>query len=120
MFDFFSGDWLTFDRTKKALSGAADGKTPEARLNSLVPVMADFHTQMEVLQIAWKLYSKDSSADVGTLFSCRNMIDANTRPKAKEDYHNNGEFLDKVTHAYVLTGKKSSHEGYHLRVVIAI
>ena len=106
---FFVGDWLSFDRAQKALSGVANGKKPEERLNGLLPVMADFHTQMETLAITWKLFNKDTSADVGTLFSCRNIISAPTTMNPRKQYYNNGDFMDKVTSAYVLSGRARSY-----------
>ena len=68
--------------------------------------MADFHTQMEVVQVAWAMLDKRSSGDVGTIFSCRNLIDASYNTSAKKDFHHNGDLLDKITHAYVILGKE--------------
>lgn len=86
----------------------ADGKTAEDRFDGLLATMADFHVQMEVLSLLYKLaYHEGSSQDIGSLYSCRNLINAKTTKKASKDYFNNGEFADKVTAAYVNLGNNN-------------
>lgn len=46
-----SGDYLTFERHKEAQSAMQDTRTPSSRLEGLIPKIADFHAQMEWMQV---------------------------------------------------------------------
>ena len=45
------GDYLTFERHKKAQSAMQDARTPSSRLEGLIPKIEDFHAQMEWMQV---------------------------------------------------------------------
>lgn len=48
-----SGDHLSFQLGKSAQESQADNRTAEDRLEGLIMVMGDFHTQMNLLDIAF-------------------------------------------------------------------
>lgn len=45
------GDYLTFERHKKAQSTLQDSRTPSERLMGLLPKFEEFHTQAEVNKV---------------------------------------------------------------------
>lgn len=84
----------------------ADGVTPRERYDGLVCVMADFHCQMEVLAMTWKvLLSMESGCDHGTLYCCRNILNATLTSEPRKEYFKNGSLMDKTTKAYAVLGK---------------
>ena len=84
----------------------ADGVTPRERYHGLVCVMADFHCQMEVLAMTWKvLLSMESGCDHGTLYCCRNILNATLTSEPRKEYFKNGSLMDKTTKAYAVLGK---------------
>ena len=84
----------------------ADGVTPSERYDGLVCVMADFHCQMEVLAMTWKvLLSMESGCDHGTLYCCRNILNATLTSEPRKEYFKNGSLMDKTTKAYAVLGK---------------
>lgn len=101
------GDWLSMKCGQKAQMAQADGLTPTDRKDGLVCIMADFHAQMALLRLIFKvLYNDKSSSDCGTLYACKNVINANNiTSEAGKDYYAGSELVDNVTKAYVITGK---------------
>lgn len=93
---------------QKAQMSQADGLTPSERQDGLVCIMADFHAQMALLRLIFKvLYDVDSSSDCGTLYACKNVINArNVTTNVGKDYHAGSELVNHVTQAYVISGEK--------------
>lgn len=90
---------------QRAQGAQADGESPAERKDGLVCVMADFHAQMEVVAIAWKVMFRQSSGDIGSLYSARNILNAvNVSSEPKKEYFRNGELLDKFTQSLVILG----------------
>ena len=48
---FFIGDYLTFERAKEASRGVRNGPTRDKQLYGLVPGVAEFHNQCEILKV---------------------------------------------------------------------
>lgn len=105
-FIFLQGDWLSFKRAQAALESVSNGGSSRERLEGMIPVMADFHIQMELIKIIWKVfYRSDSSRDIGSLVSCKNILhNTHVSNSAKEFYHNS-EFMEVITKAYTTMGE---------------
>ena len=91
---------------QRAQASQADGATPEERKDGLVCIMADFHAQLEIIFLAWKLlYDTSSSGDLGSLYSFRNILNArNVTGDATKTYYANDELMRTTTNAYLLLG----------------
>jgi hypothetical protein len=60
---------------------------------------------MEMCKLIFKaLYDTSSTTDLGTLYSCRNILDARNVTAATKDFYANEEFIDSVTTAYIIMG----------------
>lgn len=103
----YIGDWLSMKAGQRAQMAQADGETPSERRDGLVCIMADFHAQMALLRLIYKLlFDSKSSSDIGSLYSCKNLIDAkNVSGDAGKDFYPCAELVDNVTTAYVVIGK---------------
>lgn len=55
---FVAGDYLTFERGLQAINSQCDGTTSIDRLEGLVMSMADFHVQLNLLKLIYKLLFK--------------------------------------------------------------
>ena len=104
---FSAGAWLSFRVGQKAQASQANCDTPTERLDGLICVMADFHCQMELLTLMWKvLYNNSSNSDHGTLNNCKTLLNAvNITSEPKKDFYKHGALADKVTQAYVVMGE---------------
>ena len=52
------GDYLTFERGQQALHTQSDNILPEDRLEGLLMAMADFHVQINLLKMIYKMLFK--------------------------------------------------------------
>ena len=50
----FEGDYLSFERAMGVIGSQGDGRNKSERIDHLIPVMADFHVQMNFLKLIWK------------------------------------------------------------------
>lgn len=100
------GDYLTFERHKRAQELHADGNTPSNRLEGLIPNMEFFHLQAEWDVTVWKyLYKTNSQKDIGTLYAARNAINArNVTQDPRHNFYAAEELLNKYTESYLLSG----------------
>ena len=55
---FFIGDYLTFERGQQAMHTQSDNIRPEDRLEGLLMAMADFHVQINLLKLIYKMLFK--------------------------------------------------------------
>lgn len=100
------GDWLSFKRAQAGIESVQNGETASDRNESLFPVIADFHAQMEMVKLIFKtLYDTKSSKDIGSLYSCRNILDARNVTAECKDYYSNEQFIDTVTDSYAVLGE---------------
>ncbi|XP_060583148.1 uncharacterized protein LOC132739445, partial [Ruditapes philippinarum] len=100
------GDYLTFERHKKAQSTMQDSRTASERLEGLQAKFEEFHTQAEVNKVVWNLlYNTASAADIGTLYAARNAVDArNVTKDPGDNFYAASSLLDKYTEALVIAG----------------
>ena len=100
------GDYLTFERHKKAQELHADGRTPSKRLEGLIPNMEFFHLQAEWNLVIWKcLFKTTSHKDIGTLYAARNAVNArNVTQDPGNNFYAAQELLNKYTLGYILAG----------------
>lgn len=92
---------------QKAQMSQADGVTPAERKDGLVCIMADFHAQMALLRLIYKLlYDTKSSCDIGTLHACKNVISSgHFSANVGKDFYKCSELVNNVISAYIITGK---------------
>ena len=100
------GDYLTFERHKRAQELHHDGRTPSKRLEGLIPNMELFHFQAEWNVVIWKLlFRTNSQKDIGTLYAARNSIDArNVTKDPGSNFYAAEELLNKYTTGYLVAG----------------
>ena len=53
----FEGDYLTFERVKVAQTAKRNGRTPSKQLKGIVPRIAEFHNQAELMKVRLILLS---------------------------------------------------------------
>ena len=91
---------------QKAQMSQADGVTPAERKDGLVCIMVDFHAQMALLRLIYKLlYDTKSSGDIGTLHACKNVISSGHSLQMSEKTYKCSELVKNVISAYIITGK---------------
>ena len=47
-------DYLSFERAMVVMDSQGDCRNESERIDHLIPVMADFHEQMDFLKLIWK------------------------------------------------------------------
>eukprot|EP00731_Ephydatia_muelleri_P023069 Em0015g652a len=78
--------------------------SPLCTLSGLIPVVADWHTKVKLLEVIWRyFYSPSSQGDHGTLYQLRNKLNrCNVIKTPKNDVNACEDFLEIVTAGLVV------------------
>lgn len=68
--------------------------------------MADFHAQMELLKLIWKLhFDTDAPRFTAGLYACRNLLDTrNVTKDGAKSYYANMDLLETVMESFLVVG----------------
>ncbi|XP_077864340.1 LOW QUALITY PROTEIN: uncharacterized protein LOC144349697 [Saccoglossus kowalevskii] len=101
----FVGGQLTVERLRESLDSVCDGRTPTQRLEGIYPKLADWHALVAFYRVCWhKLYSTQSSFDIGTMNQLRNAVNRrNVCIDPGSDFNASKDFFDIYTEAHIIS-----------------
>ncbi|XP_071796288.1 uncharacterized protein [Asterias amurensis] len=100
-----AGDLLSCERESSCQEQQQNSDSPSSRFEGLMPVIADFHTYANFLEVIWKhLYDPSSSAEKGTLYNARNFLEArNVTKDPIRDINAASDLIESYTKSLVVT-----------------
>ncbi|KAL5489195.1 hypothetical protein EMCRGX_G018261 [Ephydatia muelleri] len=100
----FAGDQKTAARERGAQKAKVCAVSHTNRLAGLVPVVADWHTKVKLLEVIWKFfYFTCSGGDHGTLYQLRNKLNRTNVVKVpKKDVNACEDFVEIITSSLVI------------------
>ena len=99
----FGGDQLTAARARSALKAMSNATTATKRLEGIVPVVEDWHTQVCFLDVIWKyFFNPCSGREHATLYQLKNVINCTHVTKPKNDFNSCNDFFEIVMTGHIL------------------
>ena len=99
----FGGDQLTAARAHSALKAMSNATTATKRLEGIVPVVEDWHTQVCFLDVIWKyFFNPCSGREHATLYQLKNVINRTHVTKPKNDFNSCNDFFEIVMTGHIL------------------